>query len=317
MSTGFALDIEDTGPQSGTGSSRRLRRQGKVPAVIYGGGRKPRSVTVDHAKLLREMEHEAFYNSILTVTLGDVSQPVVVKDVQRHPSRRQVLHLDFQRIREDEKITLSVPIHFLGMDVAVGVKEQGGEVTVQLAEVEVNCLPKDLPEYVEIDVSGLELNQRLYLTDLQIPEGVEIPALVQEQNPSIVSINPLRREEEDEAPELEDDMEFGPMEAEGPGGLPRQGAMRPGRLQPRGHSGVIQPVSSPRSLIGTTPLTEMFESSRRLLSRQPPKFSYAALASVPAPFSNLRSKDADARWQSSVPALRRNSFELPEIARVL
>ena len=127
-------------------------------------------------KLLREMEREAFHTSILTVTLGDVSQPVVVKDVQRHPARRQVLHLDFQRIREDEKITLSVPIHILGMDVAVGVKEQGGEVSVQLTEVEVSCLPKDLPEYIEIDISALELNQRLHLTDLQIPPGVELPS---------------------------------------------------------------------------------------------------------------------------------------------
>ncbi len=207
MSTGFALDIENR-PLLGTGSSRRLRRQGKVPAVIYGGGRNPRAVAVDHAKLLREMEREAFYTSILTVTLGDVSQPVVVKDVQRHPSRRQVLHLDFQRIREDEKITLSVPIHFLGTDVAVGVKEQGGEVTVQVTEVEVSCLPKDLPEYIEIDISELELNQRLHLTDLPIPQGVELPALLHGQDPSIVTINPPRREEEDEVPELEEGMEF-------------------------------------------------------------------------------------------------------------
>ena len=213
MSTGFTLDIEDR-PHLGTGSSRRLRRQGMVPAVIYGGGRKPRAVALDHAKLLREMEREAFHTSILTVTLGDVSQPVVVKDVQRHPARAQVLHLDFQRIREDEKITLSVPIHFLGMDVAVGVREQGGEVTVQLTEVEVSCLPKDLPEYIEIDISGLELNQRLHLTDLQIPPGVELPTQVHEQNPSIVSINPLRREEEDEVPELEDGMEFGVTDLE-------------------------------------------------------------------------------------------------------
>ena len=213
MSTGFALEIEDR-PQLGTGNSRRLRRQGKVPAVIYGGGRKPRSVAVDHAKLLREMEREAFYTSILTVTLGEVSQPVVVKDLQRHPSMSQVLHLDFQRIREDEKITLSIPIHYLGMDVAIGVREQGGEVTVQLTEVEVSCLPRDLPEYIEVDISDLELNQRLHLTDLQIPPGVELPPLVQEQNPSIVTINPPRREEEDEVPELEDELEFGVAELE-------------------------------------------------------------------------------------------------------
>ena len=119
MSTGFALDIENRS-DLGTGNSRRLRRQGKVPAIIYGGGRKPRAVVVDHTRLLHEMEQEAFYTSILTLNLGDVSQPVVVKDVQRHPARRQVLHLDFQRIREDQKINLNVPIHFLGADVAMG-----------------------------------------------------------------------------------------------------------------------------------------------------------------------------------------------------
>lgn len=213
MSTEFALDVENR-PDLGTGSSRRLRRQGKVPAIIYGAGRKPRAVVVDHARLLHEMEREAFYTSILTLTLEDVSQPVVVKDVQRHPSRRQVLHLDFQRIREDQKINLSVPIHYLGAEAAVGVREQGGEVSVQLAEVEVSCLPKDLPEYIEVDISELELNQRLHLTDVAIPEGVEIPALFQGLDPSIVTIIPRRREEEDEVPELEEELELMALEDE-------------------------------------------------------------------------------------------------------
>lgn len=207
MSTGFALEVDDR-PDLGTGSSRRLRRQGKVPAIIYGGGRKPRAVVLDHARLLREMEREAFHTSILTLTRGDVSQPVVVKDFQRHPSRRQVLHLDFLRIREDEKISLNVPLHFMGADVAVGVREQGGEVSVQRTEVEVSCLPKDLPEYIEVDISELELNQRLHLTDIEIPEGVELPALVQDLDPSIVTIIPRRREEEDEVPELEEELEL-------------------------------------------------------------------------------------------------------------
>ena len=207
MSTGFALEVENR-PDLGTGSSRRLRRQGKVPAIIYGGGRKPRAVVLDHARLLREMEQEAFHTSILTLTRGDVSQPVVVKDFQRHPSRRQVLHLDFLRVREDEKISLNVPLHFMGGDVAVGVREQGGEVSVQRTEVEVSCLPKDLPEYIEVDISELELNQRLHLTDIEIPEGVELPTLVQDLDPSIVTIIPRRREEEDEVPELEEDLEL-------------------------------------------------------------------------------------------------------------
>ena len=133
---------------------------------------------------------------------------MVVKDVQRHPSRRQVLHLDFQRIREDQKINLSVPLHYLGADAAIGVREQGGEVSVQLTEVEVSCLPKDLPEFIAVDISDLELNQRLHLADVEIPEGVEIPALFQGLDPSIVTIIPRRREEEDEVPELEEELEL-------------------------------------------------------------------------------------------------------------
>lgn len=207
MSTGFALEVQNR-PDLGTGGSRRLRRQGKVPAIIYGGGRKPRAVVLDHARLLREMEQEAFHTSILTLTLGEVSQPVVVKDLQRHPSRRQVLHLDFLRVREDEKINLNVPLHFMGGGVAVGVREQGGEVSVQRTEVEVSCLPKDLPEYIEVDISALELNQRLHLADIAIPDGVELPALVQGLDPSIVTIIPRRREEEDEVPELEEELEL-------------------------------------------------------------------------------------------------------------
>ena len=222
MSTKFALDIEDR-PDLGTGNSRRLRRRGKVPAVIYGGGRRPRAVALDHEKLLHEMQREAFHTSILTLNLGEVSQAVVVKDVQHHPSRRQVLHLDFQRIREDEKITLNVPIHYLGQDVAVGVKEQGGEIAVLLTDVEVSCLPKDLPEYIEVDISSLELNQRLHLTDLAVPEGVELPALAHEQDPSIVAINPPRREEEDEVPELEEDLELAPADAEDEPSSPAEG----------------------------------------------------------------------------------------------
>ena len=204
MSTAFELEI-DSRDDLGTGHSRRLRRQGKVPAVLYGGGKAPASVTLDHMKLLHKMENEAFYTSILTLNIGKKAQAVVIKDVQHHPSKRQVLHVDFQRILEDEKITLIVPIHYSGQETAIGVKEQGGEVAILVSDAEVSCLPKDLPEFLEVDISELELNQRMSFSDISAPEGVEILALSHDQDHSIVTINPPRKQEEDDIPELEAD----------------------------------------------------------------------------------------------------------------
>ncbi|GIT14478.1 MAG: hypothetical protein CM1200mP36_02340 [Gammaproteobacteria bacterium] len=164
MSAGFELNIESR-TDLGKGHSRRLRRQGKVPAVLYGGGQNPAPIMLDQTKLLHQMEREAFQTSILTLILGKETQAVVVKDVQRHPAKRRVLHLDFQRIVEDEKITLLVPIHYTGQDDAIGVKEQGGEVAIIVADVEISCLPRDLPEFLELDISELKLNQRMNLSD--------------------------------------------------------------------------------------------------------------------------------------------------------
>ncbi len=205
MSTGFELIIEQRGDLLGTGNSRRLRHMGKVPAIVYGGGQEPRAVLLDHGKLLHQMEREAFHTSILTLIMGKESQAVVVKDVQRHPAKRQVLHLDFQRILADEKITLSVPVHYLNQEAAVGVRDQGGEVTVLVPDVEISCLPKDLPEFLELDIAALELNQRMNLSDIVVPEGVEVLALAHDQDPVVITIIPPRREEEDEVPELEEE----------------------------------------------------------------------------------------------------------------
>ncbi|MFL2554224.1 MAG: 50S ribosomal protein L25/general stress protein Ctc [Candidatus Rariloculaceae bacterium] len=207
MSAGFELEIEarDT---FGKGESRRLRRRGKVPAIIYGGGEEPRAIMLGKERLQLHMEREAFYTSILTLNLGKESQAVIVKDVQRHPAKPQVLHLDFQRILADEKITLNIPIHFLGEEESIGVREQGGEISKLRTDVEISCLPKDLPEFLELDVTNLELNQLLHLSDLVAPEGVEITALVHDQNEAIIAINPPRREEEDEVAEPEEGEEL-------------------------------------------------------------------------------------------------------------
>jgi len=188
--------IADIREDSGKGASRRLRRQGKVPAIIYGAGRPPRSLTFDHDKVLRELESESFYSSVLNIKVGERSQAAIVKDIQRHPSKPRVLHLDFQRIVEDQVIRMNVPIHFVGADIAVGVKEGGGTVSQMRNDVEVVCLPKHLPEYLELDISMLELDGLMYMADIPLPEGVEIPELAQEveQVQPIVSIHIIKEE---------------------------------------------------------------------------------------------------------------------------
>ena len=187
----------------GKGASRRLRREGMVPAIIYGAGRPPRSISFDHNKVLKQLENESFYSSVLNIKVGDKSQAAILKDLQRHPAKRQIMHMDLQRIVEDQEIRMTVPIHFLNEDIAVGVKQGGGKVAHLMNDIEVVCLPKDLPEYLEIDIADLELDELRYISDLTLPEGVEIPALAQgeEANRPIVSIHIIKEvviEEEEE-----------------------------------------------------------------------------------------------------------------------
>lgn len=189
----------------GRGASRRLRRHGKVPAILYGGGKDPVSVSFDQNDLMHKMDQEAFYSSILTVKVGDRSQAAIVKDVQRHPAKPQVLHIDLQRIVETEKIKMRVPLHFTGEEDCIGVKDQGGVISHIENDVEVACLPRDLPEYLEIDVSELELDNSLRLSDITTPEGVELTtlALGEEYDQPIVAVHRPRSEAELEALEAE------------------------------------------------------------------------------------------------------------------
>ena len=202
----------------GKGASRRLRRQGKVPAILYGGGRPPRALALDHDKVLQQLDREAFYSSILTIKVGDKSQAAILKDVQRHPAKRHVLHMDMQRIVETEKIRMHVPLHFVGDQVAPGVKLGGGSVSKLMTDVEVSCLPRDLPEYLEVDISQMQLDEMLYLSDIRLPEGVEILELQhgEEHDQAIVSIHVMRtasvEEEEAAAGEGEEAAEKAPEE---------------------------------------------------------------------------------------------------------
>ena len=210
MSQDFDL-IAEFRLDQGKGASRRLRLEGKVPAIIYGAGRPPRALSFDHNKVLRQMESESFYSSVLTVKVGDKSQAAIVKDVQRHPSKPRILHLDLQRIVEDEEIRMNVPLHIVGEDKAPGVKA-GGSVSKLMTEVEVTCLPKYLPEYFEIDISALNVDEMLHLTDIKLPEGVSIVELSHgdDHDQPIVSIHVIK------AAVVEDDAEGEEISAEVP-----------------------------------------------------------------------------------------------------
>ena len=208
MSEEFNL-IAEMRDDQGKGASRRLRRQGKVPAIIYGAGREPRSLMFDHNKVIQQLEDPSFYSSILNIKVGDKSRAAIVKDIQRHPAKRRILHIDLQRIVEDEKIKMQIPIHYLGEEEAVGVKLGGGTVSKLMTELEITCLPKDLPEFLEVDISELELDQMLNVSDINLPEGTEISELLIEQNPAIVSIQEIKEiiEEDIEGEDTEGESE--------------------------------------------------------------------------------------------------------------
>jgi len=193
MSDDFDL-IADLREDQGKGASRRLRRLGKVPAIIYGAGRPPRSLSFDQNKVLQQLDNEAFYSSILNIKVNDKSQAAILKDLQRHPAKPIIMHMDFQRIVDDVEIKMNVPLHFMGEDIAPGVKVGGGSVSRLMNDVEISCLPKDLPEYIEVDISELELDEMLSLSDIKLPKGVEIPVLAQgpENDQGIVSIHVIK-----------------------------------------------------------------------------------------------------------------------------
>ena len=173
---------------AGKGASRRLRRAGLVPAIIYGGHKDPEMVSVVHNELLQHLEHEAFYSHILTVDVTGNKQQVVLKDMQRHPSKPFVLHLDLLRVVAGEKIRVHVPLHFVNESKAPGVK-MGGAASHQVTGVEVSCLPRDLPEFIEIDMSGMEMGDAVHLSEIRLPQGVEIPALASEGAEDLVVVN--------------------------------------------------------------------------------------------------------------------------------
>ncbi|MDH4133588.1 MAG: 50S ribosomal protein L25/general stress protein Ctc [Gammaproteobacteria bacterium] len=190
-------DLRDV---KGKGASRRLRRDGKVPAVMYGAGKEPVMLTLDHNTLYHQVKNEAFYSSILTVKAGKDTEQAVLRDIQMHPYKPRIAHLDLQRISATEKLHMRVPLHFINQDTAPGVKQQGGIVTHLMSEVDITCLPKDLPEFLTVDMGGLSLNQAVHLSDLKLPEGVTITSFAHGGGDLAVANIMAIREEVEEAP---------------------------------------------------------------------------------------------------------------------
>ncbi len=176
MANEFTLTAESR-TDAGRGASRRLRRQGKVPAILYGGTEGAKAITLDHNELLQNLKSEAFHSHLLDIRIGKkkVGQ-AIIKDIQHHPFKHEVLHVDLLRVEAGHALHMQVPLHFRGSDTAPGVKA-GGVFSRNIVEVEILCLPKDLPEYLEVDVSGLEIGDSVHLSDVPLPEGVELIAL--------------------------------------------------------------------------------------------------------------------------------------------
>ena len=203
----FAINAVDrSAEQQGKGASRRLRKQNLVPAIIYGGGEEPTSISIRINELVKSLEYEAFFSQILTVTLdtGD-SHQVVIKDLQRHPAKGFPMHADFQRIVKGQKINMNIPIHFAGREEAPGTIK-GGILSTLVSDIEISCLPSQLPEYLEIDVSGMEIGDIFRLSDVNLPEGVVVVELELEDghDRTIVNMQPPTVEEVDEVEEEDD-----------------------------------------------------------------------------------------------------------------
>ena len=173
----------------GTGASRRLRHEGTTPGILYGGVKDAISLEIDTKELFMQFRHEAFHASILTLNLEGKKESVILRDFQMHPVRNNIQHIDFQRINENEKINVKVPFHFVNEDTAPGVKIEGGLVSHIMTEIDISCLPKDLPQYIEVDLGELAMGESIHLSEVTVPDGVELTSLTDENDPAITSIS--------------------------------------------------------------------------------------------------------------------------------
>ncbi len=185
MSTDFVIEAE-TRLEQGSSASRRLRRAGKLPGILYGGHQEPEAITLDHNAIMLNLKNDAFYSHILTVNLNGKAERAVLRDVQRHPFKPTLVHIDLLRVSADEPIRVHVPLHLVNEEICKGVKTGGGMINRQLTEVEIECLPADLPESIDIDVANLEVGVSVHLSEIVLPAGVTVVALAHEGHDSAV-----------------------------------------------------------------------------------------------------------------------------------
>ena len=194
--TNFALNAE-VRSDLGKGASRRLRRnESLVPAVIYGGEKPAQSISLLAKDLAKLLENEAAFSHVLTLNVAGTNESVVIKALQRHPAKGYVMHADFIRVVAGQKLTAHVPLHFINQETSVGVKQQGGEVSHTISEVEVSCQPQDLPEFINVDMAKVEVGQIVHLSDLTLPKGVELVALAHGNDLAVANIHASRVKEE-------------------------------------------------------------------------------------------------------------------------
>ncbi|MFP5419031.1 MAG: 50S ribosomal protein L25/general stress protein Ctc [Gammaproteobacteria bacterium] len=175
--------------RQGTGASRRLRHAGKVPGIVYGGDAAPVQIELDHNALYHALRKEAFHASVLTLNVDGAKESVLLRDSQWHPYRQQVLHVDFQRVVKGQKIHVKVPLHFVNAETCPGVKTGGGKPHHIMTEIEVQCLPRDLPEFIEVDMGKMEVDTAIHANQLVLPKGVELVAHIHAEDPTVASVN--------------------------------------------------------------------------------------------------------------------------------
>ena len=184
----------------GKGASRRLRRESQmVPSILYGAGKEPVAISIAHKDLFKACENEAFFSHILDINLEGETQKAILKDLQRHPSKSLILHADFMRVEMDQVITVEVPLRFVNEDSCVGVKQGGGNISRNMASLEVSCLPGDLPEYIEVDIESVGVGESIHMSELVLPDTLTVPALQQgsDYDQVVISVNAPKRAEED------------------------------------------------------------------------------------------------------------------------
>jgi large subunit ribosomal protein L25 len=176
---------------TGKGASRRLRRANKLPAIVYGAGKDPESLTLEQKDVQYQLQNEAFFTQVLELDVGGKKQDVLLRDLQHHPYRQDILHMDFQRVEAAKEVHVNVPLHFINEDTSVGVKQEGGAISHVVTEVEVVCLPKNIPEYIEVDLGDMHMGDIFHLSDLKLPAGVEVLELRQgeEHDSAIATIH--------------------------------------------------------------------------------------------------------------------------------